>query len=90
MASRFLELHILHNVPASRLNSNEDGEPKTLTYGNVVRACVSSQCWKHAVRHTASGPPTPARGACRWRSGRSGAPSRFVSGSRTGLTGPWR
>jgi CRISPR system Cascade subunit CasC len=52
MASRFLELHILHNVPASRLNSNEDGEPKTLTYGNVVRACVSSQCWKHAVRHT--------------------------------------
>jgi CRISPR system Cascade subunit CasC len=51
MASTFLDLHILHTVPASRLNSDQDGEPKTLLYGNVQRACVSSQCWKHALRH---------------------------------------
>jgi CRISPR system Cascade subunit CasC len=47
---RFLDLHALQTLPASCLNRSEDNEPKTLLYGNTVRAMVSPQCWKRVIR----------------------------------------
>ncbi|MFJ3658428.1 type I-E CRISPR-associated protein Cas7/Cse4/CasC [Streptomyces nigra] len=48
--ARYADLHILHPLPASLLNRGEDDLPKTLLLGGVVRALVSSQSWKRAVR----------------------------------------
>ncbi|MFI8351419.1 type I-E CRISPR-associated protein Cas7/Cse4/CasC [Streptomyces sp. NPDC085596] len=48
--ARYADFHILHPLPASLLNRGEDDLPKTLNLGGVVRALVSSQSWKRAVR----------------------------------------
>ncbi|WP_026416388.1 type I-E CRISPR-associated protein Cas7/Cse4/CasC [Actinomadura oligospora] len=46
----FLDVHVLQSVPPSNLNRDESGSPKTAVYGGVLRARVSSQAWKRAVR----------------------------------------
>ncbi|MGW2786658.1 type I-E CRISPR-associated protein Cas7/Cse4/CasC [Streptomyces populi] len=48
--ARYIDLHVLHPLPASLLNRGEDNEPKTLLLGGAVRAMVSSQAWKRAIR----------------------------------------
>ncbi|MFI1415607.1 type I-E CRISPR-associated protein Cas7/Cse4/CasC [Streptomyces sp. NPDC020707] len=48
--ARYIDLHALHPVPASLLNRGEDDEPKTLLLGGAMRAMVSSQAWKRAIR----------------------------------------
>ncbi|MFC4906874.1 type I-E CRISPR-associated protein Cas7/Cse4/CasC [Actinomadura gamaensis] len=46
----FLDVHVLQSVPPSNLNRDESGSPKSAIYGGVLRARVSSQSWKRAVR----------------------------------------
>lgn len=48
--ARYIDLHALHPMPASLLNRGEDNEPKTLLLGGAMRAMVSSQAWKRAIR----------------------------------------
>jgi CRISPR system Cascade subunit CasC len=45
-----IALHILQSFPATCLNRGDVGAPKTLRFGGVTRARVSSQCWKRAIR----------------------------------------
>ena len=47
----YVDINILQTVPSSNLNRDDTGAPKTALYGGVTRARVSSQSWKHAVRH---------------------------------------
>lgn len=47
----YLDVHVLQTVPASNINRDDTGAPKTALYGGVTRARVSSQSWKRAVRH---------------------------------------
>ena len=44
------EFHILQSFPVTCLNRDDIGSPKTANIGGVVRARVSSQCWKRAIR----------------------------------------
>lgn len=46
----YIDINVLQTVPASNLNRDETGAPKTAIYGGVTRARVSSQSWKHAMR----------------------------------------
>lgn len=46
----YVDVHILQTVPPSCVNRDDTGSPKTAVYGGAVRARVSSQAWKHAVR----------------------------------------
>ena len=46
----YIDIHILQTVPPSNLNRDQTGNPKTATYGGVLRARVSSQAWKRATR----------------------------------------
>lgn len=46
----YLDIHVLQTLPPSCVNRDDTGSPKTATYGGVVRARVSSQSWKRAVR----------------------------------------
>ena len=46
----YIDLHILQTVPPSCVNRDDTGSPKTAVYGGTVRARVSSQAWKHAMR----------------------------------------
>ncbi|MBN1891898.1 MAG: type I-E CRISPR-associated protein Cas7/Cse4/CasC [Clostridiales bacterium] len=46
----FVDVHVLQTVPPSCVNRDDTGSPKTAVYGGVVRARVSSQCWKRAMR----------------------------------------
>lgn len=46
----FVDFHILQTVPASCVNRDDTGSPKTAVYGGVERARVSSQAWKRAMR----------------------------------------
>lgn len=46
----FIEVHALQTMPPSNINRDESGSPKTAVYGGVVRARVSSQAWKRAMR----------------------------------------
>ncbi|MFE7215712.1 type I-E CRISPR-associated protein Cas7/Cse4/CasC [Streptomyces sp. NPDC057611] len=48
--ARYVDFHALHPLPASVLNRGEDDLPKTLQLGGAVRAMVSSQSWKRAIR----------------------------------------
>jgi len=48
--SIFVDLHVLQTVPPSCVNRDDTGSPKTAVYGGAVRARVSSQSWKHAMR----------------------------------------
>lgn len=46
----YLDVHILQTVPPSCVNRDDTGSPKTAIYGGAVRARVSSQSWKKAMR----------------------------------------
>ena len=46
----FVDVHVLQTVPPSCVNRDDTGSPKTAVYGGVIRARVSSQSWKKAVR----------------------------------------
>ncbi|MFE5036902.1 type I-E CRISPR-associated protein Cas7/Cse4/CasC [Streptomyces sp. NPDC056683] len=48
--ARYIDLHILQDIPASCLNRGEFNEPKTLMVGNAQRAAISSQSQKRADR----------------------------------------
>lgn len=50
MKNYYLDLHVLQTVPPSCINRDDTGSPKTAVYGGVLRARVSSQAWKHAMR----------------------------------------
>jgi len=50
MTRTIIEVHALQTVPPSNLNRDDTGSPKTAIYGGVVRARVSSQAWKRAIR----------------------------------------
>lgn len=50
MTNYFIDFHALQTVPASNLNRDETGSPKSMTFGGVRRARVSSQAWKKAMR----------------------------------------
>lgn len=47
----FIDVHVLQTVPPSCINRDDNGSPKTATYGGVVRHRVSSQAWKRATRN---------------------------------------
>lgn len=47
----YIDLHVLQTVPSSNINRDDSGAPKTALYGGVTRSRVSSQSWKHAMRH---------------------------------------
>ncbi|MGI5901000.1 MAG: type I-E CRISPR-associated protein Cas7/Cse4/CasC [Desulfitobacteriia bacterium] len=46
----FVDVHVLQSVPPSCVNRDDTGSPKTAIYGGVMRARVSSQSWKKAMR----------------------------------------
>lgn len=46
----FVDVHVLQTVPPSCVNRDDTGSPKTALYGGTMRARVSSQAWKKAVR----------------------------------------
>ncbi|MFG2651233.1 type I-E CRISPR-associated protein Cas7/Cse4/CasC [Streptomyces sp. NPDC048436] len=48
--ARFLDLHILQPVTAANLNRDADNDPKTISFGNAIRALVSPQAWKRPIR----------------------------------------
>lgn len=48
--SMYVDFHVLQTVPPSCVNRDDTGSPKTAIYGGAVRARVSSQAWKHAMR----------------------------------------
>lgn len=48
--SETLELHILQSYPVSGLNRGQDGSPKSIVFGGVRRARISSQSQKRAER----------------------------------------
>lgn len=50
MTRTVIEIHALHTVPASCINRDQSGSPKTMMFGGVERARVSSQSWKRAIR----------------------------------------
>lgn len=45
-----LDLYALQSVPPSNINRDDTGSPKTAMYGGALRARVSSQAWKRAMR----------------------------------------
>lgn len=45
-----IEYHIIQSFPVTCLNRDDVGAPKTARVGDSLRARVSSQCWKRAVR----------------------------------------
>ena len=48
--TRFLQLHLLTTYPASNLNRDDSGRPKTVTFGGTERLRISSQSLKRAWR----------------------------------------
>ena len=50
---KLIELHILQSYPVSCLNRDDVGAPKTAVFGGAVRARISSQCLKRAIRGAA-------------------------------------
>lgn len=46
----YVDFHVIQTVPPSCVNRDDTGRPKTAVYGGAVRARVSSQAWKHAMR----------------------------------------
>ena len=46
----FLDVYALQSVPPSNINRDDTGSPKTAMYGGTLRARVSSQAWKRAMR----------------------------------------
>lgn len=46
----YVDFHVIQNVPPSCINRDDTGSPKTAIYGGTMRARVSSQAWKRAMR----------------------------------------
>lgn len=46
----YVDFNVIQTVPPSCVNRDDTGSPKTAVYGGAVRARVSSQSWKRAVR----------------------------------------
>lgn len=46
----YVDFHVIQNVPPSCINRDDTGSPKTAMYGGTMRARVSSQAWKRAMR----------------------------------------
>ncbi len=46
----YVDLHVIQTVPPSCVNRDDTGSPKTAMYGGTMRARVSSQAWKRAIR----------------------------------------
>lgn len=46
----YVDFHVIQTVPPSCVNRDDTGSPKTAMYGGVMRARVSSQSWKRAMR----------------------------------------
>lgn len=47
----YIDFHVLQTVPPSCVNRDDTGSPKTCVYGGAVRARVSSQAWKRAIKN---------------------------------------
>ncbi len=45
-----IQFHILQSLPPNLINRDENGRPKTAIFGGALRARVSSQAWKAAIR----------------------------------------
>ena len=50
MTGFYIDIHILQTVPPCCLNRDDTNSPKICVYGGTVRARVSSQSWKNAMR----------------------------------------
>ncbi|MET9328418.1 type I-E CRISPR-associated protein Cas7/Cse4/CasC [Tsukamurella sp. NPDC003166] len=48
--SIYIDYHVIQTVPPANINRDEDGSPKSTTFGGTRRARVSSQAWKRAIR----------------------------------------
>ncbi len=46
----YVDVHVIQTLPPSCVNRDDTGSPKTAVYGGAIRARVSSQAWKKAVR----------------------------------------
>lgn len=46
----YIDFHVIQTVPPSCVNRDDTGSPKTAMYGGMMRARVSSQAWKRAMR----------------------------------------
>ena len=46
----FVDVNASQTLPPSNINRDDTGSPKTAQYGGVIRARVSSQSWKKAMR----------------------------------------
>lgn len=46
----YIDFHVIQTVPPSCVNRDDTGSPKTAMYGGAMRARVSSQAWKRAMR----------------------------------------
>lgn len=46
----YVDFHVIQTVPPSCVNRDDTGSPKTAMYGGSMRARVSSQAWKRAMR----------------------------------------
>lgn len=46
----FMDVHAIQTLPPSNINRDDTGSPKTAQYGGIIRARVSSQSWKRAIR----------------------------------------
>lgn len=46
----YLDFHVIQTIPPSCVNRDDTGSPKTAMYGGAMRARVSSQAWKRAMR----------------------------------------
>lgn len=50
--SLYVDFYALQTVPPSNINRDDTGAPKTAEYGGTLRARVSSQAWKRAMRQS--------------------------------------
>lgn len=50
MNNMYIDFHAIQTVPPSCVNRDDTGSPKTAMYGGALRARVSSQAWKRAMR----------------------------------------
>lgn len=46
----YVDVNAIQTLPPSNINRDDTGSPKTAQYGGVIRARVSSQSWKKAMR----------------------------------------
>ena len=46
----YIDMHAIQTMPPSNVNRDDTGSPKTAQYGGAMRARVSSQSWKRAMR----------------------------------------